>query len=176
MLKICDKCLISKLLNEFYSHKQTKDGLRGTCKVCTNKMAISSYFIHREAHDKRSRMHKKNRIYKSPYELLSEQLRSLRYNCKKRDIRKKAKNLPITISAQDLFKMWDVQNGKCAITGVLMEYQRKSIKTVSIDRKNSDQGYVIDNIQLVTKFVNLGKGIYSNDDVLKILHEIKWPQ
>ena len=34
-IKVCTKCGIEKSLNEFYKHKDTKDGFRSQCKTCT---------------------------------------------------------------------------------------------------------------------------------------------
>ena len=34
MTKVCTKCKAGKELSEFYKAKESKDGLRGTCKAC----------------------------------------------------------------------------------------------------------------------------------------------
>lgn len=57
------------------------------------------------------------------------------------------------------------------ITKIPMEHKPNTLKTVSVDRINSDKGYVPNNIQLVCKFVNLGKSIYSNEEVISLLRE-----
>jgi len=37
-MKKCSKCGIEKPLSEFYKRKASKDGHRGTCKICRNKL------------------------------------------------------------------------------------------------------------------------------------------
>lgn len=171
MEKTCTQCLCPKPLNEFYPHKQTKDGLRGSCKTCVNKRAVESYFKHKANHDRRSRDWKRNRIYETPYALLHQQLRSLQYL--NRSKRAKIRNLPVTITATQLDELWDKQEGRCALSSVKMEFQRKSLWTVSIDRISSTKGYEDGNVQLVAKFINLGKNVHSNTDVLNILKDIR---
>jgi hypothetical protein len=46
------------------------------------------------------------------------------------------------ITLDDLLKLWCLQKGLCAITSKKMEYKMQSPFTVSIDRINSDVGYV----------------------------------
>jgi len=41
--KICTKCKVPKLLNEFCHHKQTKDGLQSWCKGC-KVVAMGEYY------------------------------------------------------------------------------------------------------------------------------------
>lgn len=36
-MKKCSKCGVDKSLDEFYSHKRSKDGKRSACKECSNK-------------------------------------------------------------------------------------------------------------------------------------------
>lgn len=53
----------------------------------------------------------------------------------------------------------------CAVTGVPLVHRMYSVQSVSIDRIDSSLGYVDGNVQLVCKFVNLGKGEHSNVEV-----------
>lgn len=53
--------------------------------------------------------------------------------------------------------MYKEQNGKCKLSGETLSLQSKSNYIISIDRLDSTKGYTIDNIQLVTKIVNLAK-------------------
>ena len=59
-----------------------------------------------------------------------------------------------------IFKLWDIQKGKCNLSGVNMTWHRGGGSTdyaCSIDRKDSDKGYVVGNIQLVCRTVNFMK-------------------
>jgi len=56
--------------------------------------------------------------------------------------------------------LWDLQEGKCALSGVHMTWQAGEGKqdfNVGIDRKDSNKGYIIGNIQLVAQRVNVMK-------------------
>lgn len=53
--------------------------------------------------------------------------------------------------------MYKDQKGQCKLSGETLSLQGKSKYLVSIDRINSNKGYTIDNIQLVTKIVNQAK-------------------
>ena len=57
-------------------------------------------------------------------------------------------------------QMWDRQEGRCAITGIPMTHRwgdNPPYTNVSVDRIDSNIGYVRENVQLVCKAVNLMK-------------------
>jgi hypothetical protein len=62
----------------------------------------------------------------------------------------------------DMYKLWEKQGGRCAITGVEMTFGSDAFKTdryttISIDRIDCYRLYDIDNIQLVCLWVNIAK-------------------
>lgn len=64
------------------------------------------------------------------------------------------------LSLDYLVELWDSQEGLCAVSGVPMTHMRgkgKVMTNVSIDRIDSDIGYVRGNIQLVCYVVNIMK-------------------
>lgn len=64
------------------------------------------------------------------------------------------------VTPEMLVEMWNRQDGRCAVTGVPMTYlmaQGEVYTNVSIDRIDSEFGYIPDNIRLVCKAVNLMK-------------------
>lgn len=79
-----------------------------------------------------------------------------KYNC----------NIDITY----LLQLCKSQDNKCAITGKLMTHKSKSLFSVSIDRIDSNIGYITGNIQLVCKAINLAKNDHSNDDIKYFLN------
>lgn len=87
----------------------------------------------------------------------------------------KLKNLPphktIQINAELVIRLWDHQQGRCAISGMVMLCQAGHLQTVSIDRIDSSKGYVEGNIQLVCRWVNLAKGRFSNAAMRDVLRE-----
>jgi len=56
--------------------------------------------------------------------------------------------------------LWHKQEGRCALSGVFMTWhggEGRQDLNISIDRKNSDKGYIIENVQLVTQRINTMK-------------------
>lgn len=62
-------------------------------------------------------------------------------------------------------------SGKCALTGWDISIAFRS-ETASLDRIDSNKGYVIDNIQWVHKMVNMTKNKYSQDEFVKMCKAI----
>jgi hypothetical protein len=87
------------------------------------------------------------------------------------------------ITVEDLKNLWDDKGGKCAISGLEMTEppsgrQRKKTKdrnplTGSLDRIDSDKGYVNGNIQWVCTFVNYAKNNYDDNEIKKIFNELR---
>lgn len=88
----------------------------------------------------------------------------------------KIRDLEVSITPDDIFAQYILQNEKCALSGQTMILCTDAmINTVSVDRINSRLGYHKDNIQLVLKkynqakmdlsdveFYNLCKSVYFN--------------
>lgn len=68
----------------------------------------------------------------------------------------KRRSIEFSVSQQELWDLWNKQEGKCAITGVPISLEG-SPKSASIDRIDSHKDYTIDNIQWVHNVVNLMK-------------------
>jgi hypothetical protein len=69
------------------------------------------------------------------------------------------------INLRDIYCMWEKQSGRCAISGIRMTHSydikvtQRLITNASIDRIDSDFGYIKSNVQLVCVRVNLMKGV-----------------
>ncbi len=61
------------------------------------------------------------------------------------------------VDEEDLLALWDVQNGRCALTGQPMSTKINDPEVGSIDRKDSRRGYTADNVQWVLAWVNYMK-------------------
>ena len=87
-----------------------------------------------------------------------------------------------------LRQLWDTQAGRCAFTGLPMKLpdipasRGQSVEfrqtdnllfAASLDRKDSDLPYSKENVHFVCRFVNLGKGKSSNDQVTEFLNEFR---
>lgn len=98
------------------------------------------------------------------------------------DARKRARNRAqsgredgvCTLKLSDLMYQWRKQEGKCALTGRTMVYDSLSTgpEGVSLDRINSNKGYVPGNIQLVCVAVNNMKRRLSNEDLVGWCYDI----
>tara|TARA_R100001129_G_scaffold2588_1_gene2634 strand:+ start:1744 stop:2190 length:447 start_codon:yes stop_codon:yes gene_type:complete len=70
------------------------------------------------------------------------------------------------IDIDHINKLWHKQEGRCALSGIFMTWhagEGRQDLNASIDRKDSNKGYIIGNVQLVTQRVNtikhtLGEG------------------
>jgi hypothetical protein len=71
------------------------------------------------------------------------------------------------------------QDYRCALTGWPIGWSEVgSVHTASIDRVDSDKGYVVGNVQLVHKDVNMAKQQFSQDYFVEmckaITDKVKW--
>lgn len=78
------------------------------------------------------------------------------------------RNMDFNLTIVDLHNLYEKQNGKCALTGEVLEFgtgfsKRGVYITASLDRIDSSKGYTIDNVQWVHKDVNMMKRNYDND-------------
>lgn len=87
--------------------------------------------------------------------------------------RAKKKKIPFTISIEEMFRKLEVQNFKCALTGLDINfYNRAGTITASLDRKDSSKGYLKNNIQWVLKDINTMKNVFSEEYFLSLCHKV----
>jgi len=83
------------------------------------------------------------------------------------------------ITLEHLKDLWEMQDGKCAISGVKMQLpktlaeNRKSPFCASLDRIDCDIGYMQGNVQFVTQFCNLGKNSFDTNTALDFIQAVK---
>lgn len=136
--KSCTRCRQSLPIDSF---EEVKPGVhRSMCRQCrcsTNRENKSAGFL--------------------PYlKLVISSLRSSRRNTHE-----------FLIDAEYLAELWEKQNGRCAVSGVVLTHHndgsgRKEFNA-SIDRIDSTQGYIPGNVQLVAYRVNVLKHSLSTD-------------
>jgi hypothetical protein len=109
---------------------------------------------------------------KSYLQVLNTQLKSQRLK----------QGIQYDLTKEDVVDLWETQNGKCALSGVLMTHQRdgtygdrkKKEFNASIDRINPNGPYVRQNVQLVANRINTMKHTLSQDMFMwwiKNIHE-----
>jgi len=88
------------------------------------------------------------------------------------------RNLQFEITIEELWKLFQDQDEKCAISGMpisLGQYSRTNKGkpcTASLDRISSEEGYLSENIQWVHKYINIMKNKFSQDDFIKMCKTI----
>lgn len=98
-----------------------------------------------------------------------QQLRSARL---KRD-----PHISFDITYQDVWHKYDLQQGKCALSGLVMENYRdgsgiKNPYNISIDRIEADLPYTPDNIQLVCQAINMMKGTLDDNEFIRLCRAV----
>jgi hypothetical protein len=85
------------------------------------------------------------------------------------------------ITLDDIADVMEAQNGKCALTGWDIEFPEAGHPQkapASIDRIDSSKGYILDNVQLLTRHVNMMKQSYDNDYFIEVCKavadKVKW--
>ena len=77
------------------------------------------------------------------------------------------------ISLEYVVKLGESQNWRCAISNEMMTHKYNNLWAVSIDRKDSSKGHIKGNVQLVCKFINLGKGNHSDFEVHSFIQSVR---
>ena len=71
---------------------------------------------------------------------------------------------------EDLWDLFVKQNGRCALSGIDIRFnkigEKHTTQTASVDRINSEYGYIINNVRWVHKTVNNMKWELSDDEFL----------
>lgn len=124
-----------------------------------NKEARRQYYLNnRERIINRTREYKKSHV-----DLRFRDYKAhLRYILGKARLRKHEFNLV----PEDLYKLWDEQNGLCAYSKVPLNNIANHLHMASLDRIDSKQGYIKGNIQLVCAAVNRMKQDFSEQEFL----------
>ena len=86
----------------------------------------------------------------------------------------KRKELSSDIDLEYLSQLWLTQNGQCAITKqklILRTHYNYKIKQrpdmASLDRIDSDKGYIKGNVRFVCLMYNYAKNVYNDEEVIK---------
>ncbi len=151
----CSSCRETKELNlENFIRRNTENGWRGRCRICYNKNIRKN----QELNNTEKARYKKYRLNAKATKPFYYLFSSCKGNAKK-------VNREFNITITDLENLWSKQNGICYYTNQPMSYELGYKNSVSVDRINSSKGYIIGNIALCKKQVNIMK----NDATLEEL-------
>ena len=86
------------------------------------------------------------------------------------------RGIVFNITIEYLWELFLKQNKKCALSGLELTFSEirkdKTKQTVSIDRKNSNIGYVEGNVQWVHKQINIMKNKLSDDEFIWFCEQV----
>jgi hypothetical protein len=189
-------------LTEFYKKKGSYDGLTSRCKNCVKQTAKKLNFTRQDGSKACARCHiAKDRSEFGTCKRLPDGCNIYCKTCKKgieaiinakldnfvailyNEMRSnhKERNLELSITREDILKLYEKQDGKCAMTGIQMTHvcrmetqirEGRYFYNVSVDRIDSKRGYILDNIQLVCSIINVMKWEHDNDEFIAICEEI----
>jgi hypothetical protein len=87
-----------------------------------------------------------------------------------------SRNIKFDVSIEYLWDVYLKQGGKCALSGNLLKFGRvvkdRKTQTVSVDRIDSNLGYIEGNVQWVDKRINIMKNKLNELDFFKICKDI----
>lgn len=84
-----------------------------------------------------------------------------------------SRNLQFNIRLEDIWELYVSQGKCCALTGLPIFFGKKSKRlgireqTASLDRIDSTNGYVIENVQWVHKYIQLMKNKFTQDEFIR---------
>lgn len=86
--------------------------------------------------------------------------------------KRKSRDLDFKITIEYAWKLFLKQKGKCNLSGIRLEFETqdklKKERTASLDRIDSNKGYIIGNVQWVHKDINIMKWDYQNTHFIKM--------
>lgn len=82
------------------------------------------------------------------------------------------RGIPFDLTRDYLDLLWIIQEGRCYYTGEELDITSRSGATASLDRKDSNYGYVKHNVVWVHNDVNFAKHTLSETRFLEIIEKI----
>lgn len=164
-VKTCSRCRIALHVNEFYNFERKGSGVKRAsswCKACSKKWNTENY---------RKSIAPNGMTFSSIRR--TQSVRSFLSYLRGKAIQRKKGEEVISLDALEL--LWMMQGGKCALTGwdMTMELGRGIVQTnCSIDRINSDIGYEVGNVQLVSRAANVAKNNMTQSDFLAMCRSV----
>lgn len=167
--KMCTKCNRPLSIGQFYTTGKKVSGApkyNSWCKDCIGEKQ-ATYHLNTWGPDK---------LQRSAF-TRTKSVRSYLNYLRSKAISRNAKGVDTkdVISSDALEILWNLQSGKCALTGwdMTMELGQGVVSTnCSIDRINSNYGYIVGNIQLVCRAANIAKHDLSSNDFLLLCNSV----
>jgi hypothetical protein len=149
---VCSRCGETKSLDHFYH--PTRDTI---CKECIKGRAMSPEVKKRN---------KERSIHRDAF--------SYAYN---HVVNKTKKRKPVdpNLKREDVLKIAEKQNYRCALTGALLNRDRLlgawDINNPSLDRIDNTKGYQLDNVRWVSVWANMARHNWSDEEFYRLCRE-----
>lgn len=152
---VCNKCGESAV-DKFYKTNKKY------CKVCTSARSNERYHSlkseDKAAYRERSRLWQTNNIFQQRF--LAARSRA------------RAKGIDFNITKDYIVELYEKQGGKCFYSGIPLSKRLNDRHVLSIDRVDSDKGYVADNVVISCAIVNSMKNDMTKDEFTSIIESI----
>ena len=161
VVKPCTNCGVTKALDLFYTTGKKVDGAPKYNSWCKKCISVKQASYH-------ERTWGKNRLHYTAFKRTKSVRSYLQYLRSKAVQRKKGEEV-LSLDALEL--LWHAQDGCCALTGwsMTMELANGVVPTnCSLDRIDSRQGYIVGNVQLVCRAVNVAKSDLVQSDFIAL--------
>jgi len=173
-MKQCTKCKDLKDPSDFNLNKNTKDGLSSHCRDCFREY----YQLNKENILEQKKQLKNDpvfRLLRRKYEQgrqkgIEGKMRSMLQAARRRA---KEKNLDFNLTIKHMRSLY---GSHCPITGRVLiweTHQGFSPDSPSLDRTDSNKGYVIGNVQIVSHRGNTWKNNMCLDDAMKVVRYLQ---
>jgi hypothetical protein len=164
-LKTCSKCSKTKKKVDF--PKSSSGYAYSYCKECKAGFARNANIVFQQKYG----------MTRSSYAKATSVLSFIEAAVSLAKKRAKHKNREFNIDPAYINELYKIQNGKCALSGLLLEHKVGIGRThenynLSIDRIDSTKGYIKGNIQLVCYCINLMKTSLPDNVFIKLCASI----
>jgi hypothetical protein len=152
----CWDCGLTKNRKNFPYRKQYKFNKDRRCKTC-NRLNVQ-----------------KRRENQTEEQVINLLLYQCKVNCEKRKKGGRGKCAEMEVNSSDINELLQKQNYLCAYSGKMLEWKNNYNYKCSIDRIDSNVGYIYSNIQLVGWIVNQAKNDLTHNEFLNLISSIKF--
>ena len=169
--KICPACKIEKKASEFYKSKQRKDGLRCQCKECERKKNAEREPLYRETRKKYRQSNRCKELKRQQYKNNKDKVIENNKKQSKKTLGGRlfsykrsatARNIDQNLTDEEFKSFWQVSCSYCG----------SEIKTIVLDRIDSDKGYQLDNVISCCSICNKMKMDLSYDKFINQINKI----
>ena len=118
--------------------------------------------------DRRKKTHKLNPAWKGVGDISGHHYASIKHNAKRR-------NLEFSLTKEYIWDLYEAQNKRCALSDLDIYFTNSysnGVYTASLDRIDSNKGYIIGNVQWVHKDINYMKSNHSQEYFLSLCEKI----